>query len=350
MSISKPNILSKKDWGGKDRRYDISASSISKSKITTLVIHHSAGPNGETGQKAYQRVRNIQYDHQYIIDTSRGKNEYWADLGYHFLISHDGLIFEGRSTSLQGAHAPGANKKSLGVCLLGTFNNTYISKAQEKSLIHLLAWLCQKFDVSSTNLTGHRDYRGKNKGDCPGNKVYNNISTIEDKVTDMLDGNDGGEHTGSGTTYYRVMAGSFSSRTNATKRKELVEAYGYDAFLLHEGRYYKVVAESTTSKKTAEKVMSELSATIDTFVSTYKKGSTTYYRVMAGAFTSSSNARKRETILEAYGYDAFRLPKEGRYYRVVALSTTSKSNAQRIASKIEEEAKIDCFISKFIKR
>lgn len=45
----------------------------------------------------------------------------WSDIAYNFLIGGDGTIYEGRGWNKQGAHEKGLNKHSLGIGILGTF-------------------------------------------------------------------------------------------------------------------------------------------------------------------------------------------------------------------------------------
>ena len=43
----------------------------------------------------------------------------WSDIGYHFVITRQGVIQEGRSVERAGAHAKGHNETSIGICLVG---------------------------------------------------------------------------------------------------------------------------------------------------------------------------------------------------------------------------------------
>jgi len=46
----------------------------------------------------------------------------WWDIGYNFLIGEDGNAYEGRGWDYVGAHAPGYNTQSIGICILGHFS------------------------------------------------------------------------------------------------------------------------------------------------------------------------------------------------------------------------------------
>lgn len=80
------------------------------SQITEFVQHYSTGE--ELGRDdCAEWVRQIQAFHM----DSRG----WSDIGYTELVCRHGDVFEGRGLGVIGAHAPGHNAVSVGVCFLG---------------------------------------------------------------------------------------------------------------------------------------------------------------------------------------------------------------------------------------
>lgn len=48
----------------------------------------------------------------------------WDDIGYNFLVSGDGLVYEGRGWDKEGTHTYGFNKNSICIALIGTFTDT----------------------------------------------------------------------------------------------------------------------------------------------------------------------------------------------------------------------------------
>jgi N-acetyl-anhydromuramyl-L-alanine amidase AmpD len=109
------------------------------SNINLIVVHCSATPNGISFSAA-----DI---HQMHVD--RG----FSGIGYHKVIRTDGTIENGRPEYWFGAHVEGHNKKSLGVCLIGTDK---FSDKQFDSLATLLADY-KKIFGSKLQITGHRD-------------------------------------------------------------------------------------------------------------------------------------------------------------------------------------------------
>jgi hypothetical protein len=85
-------------------------------QISRLIVHHSARPYLST-QDDILEVRRIQERH-----IARGM----TDIGYHFLIAPDGMVYEGRYGHkwTRGEHAARFNDDSIGVCVLGNYNTS----------------------------------------------------------------------------------------------------------------------------------------------------------------------------------------------------------------------------------
>ena len=47
----------------------------------------------------------------------------WWDIGYNFLVGEDGNVYEGRGWNNEGAHVRGHNHNSLGIAIIGSFQN-----------------------------------------------------------------------------------------------------------------------------------------------------------------------------------------------------------------------------------
>ncbi|MCK5131813.1 MAG: N-acetylmuramoyl-L-alanine amidase [Candidatus Sabulitectum sp.] len=127
--------------------------------VKRIVIHHSAT---ETGSAAFFRV------------LHRVVNK-WNDIGYHYVIgngslSRDGEIEKGRKLPFRGAHAKGGNEDSIGICLVGNFNNSFPTAAQMRSLGLLLHKLSGEYSISRDSVTLHRLVDGSST-ECPGKKL-----------------------------------------------------------------------------------------------------------------------------------------------------------------------------------
>ena len=114
-----------------------------------IVIHHSGGHDASASTI-----------HQWHLDRE------WIGIGYHFVIRYDGSIETGRPIDTQGAHAGAtANNRSIGICVLGNFDNIHPKKEQIDSLV----WLISEhiFGIyGKLKISGHKDHMSTS---CPGN-------------------------------------------------------------------------------------------------------------------------------------------------------------------------------------
>ena len=124
--------------------------------LNTIVVHHSAYPNA--GPKDVQDLH---------IDRRA-----FADVAYHFMIGIDGTIYQGREINIRGAHVQGFNTGSVGIVLLGNFNEEKPTEAQLTSLIVLVDYL--RFTYNIRYLAGHKDYPNQSPDgtECPGENLY----------------------------------------------------------------------------------------------------------------------------------------------------------------------------------
>jgi N-acetyl-anhydromuramyl-L-alanine amidase AmpD len=141
-------------------------------KINKIIIHHSQTPGGNV-----EFLRNVHV-----------KDNGWTDVGYHYVITNgiphgnwpagmDGFVQDGRPVEMVGAHAKGANQDSIGICLIGDFENNQPTRKQIASLTSLLIELCNEYDITPFgNILGHRD---ANNTDCPGRYLYSFLMPLK---------------------------------------------------------------------------------------------------------------------------------------------------------------------------
>lgn len=119
-------------------------------EVRYIIVHHTERNN--------DFPEFIRWRHKHL----RG----WEDIGYHYLIGNprpfsiDGKIYTGRSEKLEGAHALGYNKNSLGVCLIGNFDKNFPSKKQFASLFSILEEKMEEYNIPLENIRGHRELCG----------------------------------------------------------------------------------------------------------------------------------------------------------------------------------------------
>lgn len=131
-----------------------------------IVIHHTGGADIDASAEQ--------------IDGWH-KNNGWSGIGYHFVIRKDGTIERGRPEWAVGAHAYGENWHTIGIHLSGDFSVAEPTEAQIESTAMLLANLCVDYGlpIDEDHIVGHRDLMPT---DCPGDNLYNEISTIIGKA------------------------------------------------------------------------------------------------------------------------------------------------------------------------
>ena len=121
-----------------------------------IIIHCSATPDGR--EVSWGAIRRFHVE-------QRG----WRDIGYHYGIELVGDYYEilqGRFPDEEGAHCRGQNYDSIGVCLVGSFDEQPPPEAQIERAIHLVAWLCRRFVIPAKYVYGHREFDPKKT--CPG--------------------------------------------------------------------------------------------------------------------------------------------------------------------------------------
>jgi N-acetylmuramoyl-L-alanine amidase len=92
----------------------------------------------------------------------RHRSQGWRDIGYHYVIRRSGEIEFGRDDWKPGAHEPRVNRRSLGVCLVGS---APYPGEQLAGLRRLLARL--KISLPDAEVIGHGDVPNVRKA-CPG--------------------------------------------------------------------------------------------------------------------------------------------------------------------------------------
>jgi hypothetical protein len=146
--------------------------------VRKFVIHHTATSNGDLDPAA--TVRAIYYYHA----VTRG----WGDIGYNYLIDTQGRIYEGRKggEGVVGGHAMQYAWGSIGISLIGNYDEVDVPTAMQNALVELMAWKGNLHFVDPTghgffidqdlpNIMGHRDGA---QTTCPGKYAYARLPAI----------------------------------------------------------------------------------------------------------------------------------------------------------------------------
>jgi N-acetylmuramoyl-L-alanine amidase len=116
------------------------------------VCHHSAGP-------ANQSIQAIHDWHRHTLK--------WAGVGYNLLQTPDGRWHEGRGLDAVGSHAVSYNQSTVGLCLIGNFEDHPVPPARYDSLVEMCAFLLLRYDLAPVDIRGHKELPGA-RTLCPG--------------------------------------------------------------------------------------------------------------------------------------------------------------------------------------
>lgn len=171
-TYTQPNIISRDQWGADPPDHQASNESgffsdtnpegwrVYDKELTddyqTVVIHHSA----YYARDDLSTLLEVERQHR----LERG----WADIAYHFLVGMSGTIYEGRDIYVRGTHVENFNTGSLGVCLLGNFQEQYPTSEQLVSTQQLVNWAAQRLEL--THIAAHRHFNPQTE--CPGDHLF----------------------------------------------------------------------------------------------------------------------------------------------------------------------------------
>lgn len=149
------NIINKK-LSLEDFKAYISSFNFSPLNPTKIVLHHTWRPTVEEwqGQKSINSLKTF-YE-------AKG----WS-AGPHLFISEDGIwLFS--PMNIVGVHAAAGNTKSIGIEIVGDYDNQVWTGKTKENVLGALKALMQKLNIKEGAIHFHREYSPKS---CPGNAI-----------------------------------------------------------------------------------------------------------------------------------------------------------------------------------
>jgi hypothetical protein len=173
--------------------------------VEKVIVHHTGTRNTAPGWP--DEVAAIYRD-----SIARG----YRDMPYHWLIDPDGVVYEGRwarrvaagvtpdgedrhHRSVRGGHALGHNERTIGVALLGTYDDRRPTLAAFDALTALVAWKCDRWRIDPNRTTPYRlrdgsrellpnlcPHRRVRPTDCPGRSVVDLLPSLRRAVAERL--------------------------------------------------------------------------------------------------------------------------------------------------------------------
>ena len=130
-----------------------------RSATDAIIIHHVGNTNRDVSAAEIHRWH---------------RNNGWSGIGYHFVIRKDGTIERGRPMDMLGAHCYEHNWHTVGVNLVGAFDDNEPEPEQLAAAAKLLAALCRYYGLKpdEDTIKGHRDF---NNTACPGQLLYDEL-------------------------------------------------------------------------------------------------------------------------------------------------------------------------------
>jgi hypothetical protein len=109
----------------------------------------------------------------------------WNDIPYHYIVSPDGTVYEGRSTSLPGdTNTEYDPRGHVLVMLLGNFEVQTPTSRQWGSTVTLLAELLRSNGLDADAIGTHRQY--SNQTVCPGENLSSRFEQLRTQVAQRL--------------------------------------------------------------------------------------------------------------------------------------------------------------------
>lgn len=131
------------------------------SQLKYLVIHHSVTKHEATANDVA------------LLHKARG----WGGIGYHFVITKDGVVHYAGDISTARANVANLNEQVIGICLIGDFTKHLPTDAQIESAHDLCKFFLTETPSLPTlkdwsQLKGHKDF---NPTACPGTSFPNDM-------------------------------------------------------------------------------------------------------------------------------------------------------------------------------
>ncbi|MEZ4435254.1 MAG: peptidoglycan recognition family protein, partial [bacterium] len=168
-----PGYIRRENWGARNPGLICTNTIVSPYRAS---VHHTAGPVDSGSPDETATMRQIQAFH---ID-SRG----WCDVGYHFVVSHRGQIFEGRRDPRRpAAHVGNQNTGNVGTSLMGNFENEQVNADQFDATVRTVRWIHDTYGVALNRdaVRGHREWPGQATA-CPGRNMFNRLDELVNRA------------------------------------------------------------------------------------------------------------------------------------------------------------------------
>ena len=157
--------VSRADWGANQPVLP-----MSRHVPVRLTIHHTGTPSA-ANRSIESKLVGLQRFSQRQDSLADGRlKPAWPDVPYHYYVSIDGAVAEGREWQYVGdSNTPYDPTGHLLVVVEGNFERESVSAPQMRTLEALIPALARHFRIAPAALAAHRDYA---QTLCPGRELY----------------------------------------------------------------------------------------------------------------------------------------------------------------------------------
>ena len=150
-------IIKRTDWGWIPIKEKFKTHSIKY-----ITIHHGGVEFG---------VEEDPVDHVKNLQTWSRSEKNWVDIPYHFMIDLEGKIYETRPINIPGDTNTEYDPTNHALIeVMGNYEIQEPNDQQLKSMIDLIKFVAEKFNVDYQDVKTHRDYSKMTV--CPGKNIY----------------------------------------------------------------------------------------------------------------------------------------------------------------------------------
>ncbi len=150
-------VIKRADWGWLPLEKGKAEATINK-----ITIHHG-GVEFTADKDPVKSIQSLQ-------KWSRAEKK-WIDIPYHYMIDLEGNIYEARPINYPGDTNTEYDPTGHALVeIMGNYEVQKFSDVQQESLVDLIAFLANEFNVPLSEIKTHKDYSTKTV--CPGKDVY----------------------------------------------------------------------------------------------------------------------------------------------------------------------------------
>ncbi|QED38432.1 DUF1343 domain-containing protein [Antarcticibacterium arcticum] len=179
QDLEEMEILSREEWQAQPAKEGM------KWHIPRYITIHHTGTNQNPNRSAAEKLQALQrfsYTEGVLGDGVTPKKP-WPDVPYHYYITVDGIVVEGREIQYQGDSNTDYDLNGHALIVVeGNFNKEEVKDIQYEKLEQLVFALAKKYKITAEGITGHKDQA---ETTCPGENLDILIPQLWEKVEDL---------------------------------------------------------------------------------------------------------------------------------------------------------------------